>query len=191
MKKLSNTYSRFTVNGTLSNKIFIFDIDNTLLNSDAKIHVVDDNGNIVKSLTSEEFNNYVLPDNFKFDFSEFSDLKMLLKSKLKPYFEILIREYFKGTHISILTARGNFQMIKKFFLQKGIDIKSNLIFAVGSSEYDKFGRVSERKSFCIKKLISYGYKYLTFFDDDINNLKDAERVCKQFNNITIKTVHVK
>ena len=191
MKKLSNTYSIFNVNGVLSDKIFIFDIDNTILTCDAKIYVLDKDNHIIKELTSKEFNNYILPDDCHFDFSEFSDLKVLLRSTLKPRFETLVKEYFKGTHISILTARSNYEMIKKFFIQKGLNIKSNLIFTVGSKEYEHLGSVSRRKSYCIKKLINLGYKKLTFFDDDLNNLKDAENVCKNIPDITIKTIHVK
>lgn len=191
MKKLTSTYSKFSVNGILSDKILIFDIDNTLLNSKAKIYILNNNNDIIETLDSENFNNYILPSNCHFDFREFSDLKVLLSSTLKPYFGVLVKEYFNGTHISILTARGSFSLIKKFFIQKGVDIKSDLIFTTGDPEYDYLGSVAEKKAFCIKKLINMGYKHLTFFDDDINNLKNVENTCKQFKDITIKTVHVK
>lgn len=186
MERYISTYDEFTVGGTKSNRILIFDIDDTLLYSAAKVYVVK-NDKVVHELSSSEFNDYVLQDGEHFDFSEFDDLSILLKSTTTPYLDTLKREYAKGTHISILTARGNKQMIKQYFLTNGIDIKDEILFTVGDMKTSK--TVAQRKADCIKKLIKYGYKTLVFFDDNEANLLEAEEICTKYN-VRIITVHV-
>jgi FMN phosphatase YigB (HAD superfamily) len=48
----------------------IFDIDDTLFHTTAKIKVVKD-GEVVRTLTNQEFNNYELQDGEDYDFGEF------------------------------------------------------------------------------------------------------------------------
>ena len=66
----------FTVAGTVSNKILIFDIDDTLIYSNATINVMKD-GKVVKVLTSAEYNDYLKKDGEYFDFFNFDSLLLL------------------------------------------------------------------------------------------------------------------
>ena len=119
---------RLHVGGTYSNKLLVFDIDDTLLITDTKVFVTR-GGRIVRTLSSAEFNEYTLLPGERFDFSDFQSLKTMQRGVFTPYMKTLKREYAKGTHICIITARGDTDMIRKFFLDAGIDIKPDpLVF---------------------------------------------------------------
>lgn len=188
MLSLSDYISReFTVGGTRSHRIILFDVDDTLIHTTAHI-LVRKNGKVVKRITNAEFNEYVLQPGESFDFVEFDDPKILDNEEFTPYWNTLKREYKKGTHIGILTARGDTDMIYKFFKKKGIDIKYQLIFAVGDPKLKLNGAIAERKADIISKLVKLGYKTFVFFDDNESNLQSAKQLENRYN---IKVVTVK
>lgn len=176
----------FTVGGTRSHRIILFDVDDTLIHTTAHI-LVRKNGKVIKRITNAEFNEYVLRPGESFDFAEFDDPKILDNEEFTPYWNTLKREYKKGTHIGILTARGNVDMIDKFFKKKGIDIKSELIFAVGDPKMGLSGSIAERKAVVISQLVQLGYKTFVFFDDNESNLQSAKQLEKR-HNIRVVTV---
>ena len=176
---------KMTVGGTYSDRILLFDVDDTLLKSNAKISVIKD-GEVIKKLTPAEFNFYKLKAGESFDFEEFRSYEALVESTFLPFWKTLKREYNKGTHIGILTARENGDMFKKFFLTHGIDIKDELIFTTGDSDYS--GSVEERKTQAIERLVKVGYKTFVFFDDSETNLKTVKKMEKEY---PIKVITVK
>lgn len=178
----------FTVNNTVSDKIILFDLDDTIIHTTAKISVFKD-GECIKKLTNAEFNDYVLKPGESFGFEEFNDFELLSKSKFTPYWETLKREYKKGTHVGILTARGNCQMIRKFFMNNGIKIKTELVMAINDPNLGLSGSVQQRKSEAISILAKAGYKLFVFFDDNEPNLKSAKKLEKEYN-IKVQTVKV-
>lgn len=189
MLSLSDYISReFTVNGTRSHRIILFDVDDTLIHTTAQI-IVRKNGKFVRKISNSEYNEYVLKPGEYFDYEEFDDPKILNNEEFTPYWNTLKREYRKGTHIGILTARGDVEMIDQFFKRKGIDIKSELIFAVGDKRLGLAGSISERKSAIISKLVSLGYKTFVFFDDNETNLSSAKQLERRFD-IRVVTVKV-
>lgn len=186
VRSLKNYMSdKLSVGGTYSNRILLFDVDDTLIHSNAKIDVVK-NGEVIKSLTPAEFNYYKLGSGEEYDFEKFRSYEELLKASMLPFWKTLKKEYHKGTHIGILTARDNADMFKKFFLTKGIDIKDELIFTVGDPEYQ--GSIEEKKAQAIERLINVGYKTFVFFDDSEANLKEVK---KMENKHDIKVITVK
>lgn len=166
----------FTAGGKKSNRILLFDLDETLLSSVAKVYVYK-NGNIIRELTPEQYNHDILKHGEHYDYKDFDDFDTLLKSIMLPYWNTLKREYKKGTHIGILTARSDIKMIRSFFLKKGIDIKEDLIFAIGDESLNLTSKsIEERKAECIKRLFEVGYRTFVFFDDNQNNLDSAEEL---------------
>ena len=178
----------FTVNNTSSDKIILFDLDDTIIHTTAMISVMK-SGKCIKKLTNSEFNNYVLKSGEYFDFEEFSDYDILLQSEFTQYWNTLKREYNKGTHIGILTARENCNMIKKFFLNNGICIKDELVMAINDPKLGLSGSIQERKSEAISILADAGYKLFIFFDDNESNLKSAKKLEKEYN-IKVQTVKI-
>ena len=177
---------QFTVGGTTSNKILIFDMDDTLIYTTANIWVMKD-GKHIKTLSSSEYNDYKPQRGESFDYCEFDDPKILSRERFTPYWNTLKREYKKGTHISILTARGNAAMIRKFFLQNGIDIKPDLVFAIGDPMLSLTGTVQDRKAQIISHIAQLGYDTMVFFDDNEDNLKSAQKIARKLN-IKIHTI---
>lgn len=183
MQSLSSylrTHNQFTVGGTTSDKLLIFDVDDTLIHTTASILVMKGDKPI-KKLTNAEYNDYRLKPGEWFDYSEFDDPKILRKETFTKYWDTLKREYAKGTHISILTARSIGSEIREFFLHNGIDIKPQLVFAVGDPKLGLTGSVQDRKAKIIGDLALLGYKTIVFFDDNEGNLQTAKALEKKFN----------
>lgn len=178
----------FTVNGTKSNRIILFDIDDTLIRTTAQIRILK-NGKIIKKISNAEYNEYKLGPGEEFDYTEFDDPNILDNEEFTKYWSTLKREYRKGTHIGIITARGDCDMIYNFFKKKGIEIKRELIFAIGDPKLQLTGSIAVRKSTIISKLAWLGYRTFIFFDDNAANLKSAKQLEKKYN-IRVITVKV-
>lgn len=179
---------KFSVAGNESDKILLFDVDNTLLESDVKVHVVK-GGKLLRKLSSAEYNSYKLQPGEDFDYVEFEDPKILNnKSVFLKYWDTLQREYNSGTHIGILTARSDANMFYDFFKNHGVTIKRELVFAINDPKLGLKGdTIEERKANAIKRLIDWGYKTIVFFDDNVNNLKSAKKLEDKYD-IKIHTV---
>jgi hypothetical protein len=179
---------QFTVAGTQSDKILLFDVDDTLIKSDVKVHVIK-NGEVIKKLSSTEYNSYKLQPGESFDYSEFEDEDILNnRSVFLKYWDTLQREYKDGTHIGILTARSNKDMFYRFFKSNGITIKNELVFAINDPKLNlKGSTIEDRKAEVIKRLAKWGYRTMVFFDDNEANLKTAKKLEKSCD-IKIHTV---
>ena len=178
----------FTVGNTTSNKIILFDLDDTIIDTIAEIGVVK-GGKVIKRLPNAEFNDYVLGPGESFDFGEFDDPILLDQSPFTKYWNTLKREYKKGTHIGILTARSDCRMIKEFFLKNGIRIKDELVIAINDPSLGLKGSIQEKKTEAIRILAGVGYDNFIFFDDNEPNLKSAKSLESQLN-IKVTTVKV-
>ena len=178
----------FTVGNTTSNKIILFDLDDTIIDTIAEIGVVK-GGKVIKRLPNAEFNDYVLGPGESFDFGEFDDPILLDQSPFTKYWNTLKREYRKGTHIGILTARSDCRMIKEFFLKNGIRIKDELVIAINDPSLGLKGSIQEKKTEAIRILAGVGYDNFIFFDDNEPNLKSAKSLESKLN-IKVTTVKV-
>lgn len=178
----------FTVNNTTSNRIMLFDLDDTLIHTTAEILLFKD-GKFIRKISNTEFNDYVLKSGESFDFAEFDDPKILASSKFTKYWNTLKREYRKGTHIGILTARSDCDMIKNFLLDNGIRIKDELVMAINDPKLGLSGTIQQKKAEAIKILANAGYNTFIFFDDNEGNLQSAKKLEKEYD-IVIKTVKV-
>lgn len=178
----------FTVNNTTSTRIMLFDLDDTLIHTTAEI-LLFKNGKFVRKISNTEFNDYVLKLGESFDFTEFDDPKILASSKFTKYWNTLKREYRKGTHIGILTARSDCDMIKNFLLDNGIRIKDELVMAINDPKLGLSGTIQQKKAEAIKILANAGYNTFIFFDDNEGNLQSAKSLEKEYG-IVIKTVKV-
>lgn len=190
MKSLSQYITeKFSVAGTYSDRLLVFDLDDTLIRS--KANVVVKRG--IKSiyLTPSEYNFYKWQPGDIVDYSQFRSDDVMDSADLTKYWRTLEREYKKGTHICILTARGDQDMVWRFFKRKGIEIKNELVIAVEDPKYGYTGTVANKKKEAIEGLVELGYRIFVFFDDSQENLDHAKSLETEFKNLGVKIKTVK
>jgi hypothetical protein len=180
-----------SIKGNQPGRLFVFDLDDTLIVSSAKIQVLDpSSGKVLKSLTPAEFNSYTHTPGHVLSFREFEDAAILRDSTfIYEILDVLLSMYRKGVHVSIITARSSSKLVRDFFLSNGIDIHPHLVIAVNDSDWGFTGSIAERKKQAIEMLVNQGYNDFVFFDDDEKNLRLAKDVEKE-KGVRVKVVHV-
>ena len=128
----------------------IFDIDDTLMHTTAKI-TVKLHGKVVRELTNQEYNTYQLKKGEEFDFGQFRDAKKF-KEESKPIEKMfakakaILRNVVNkpGSQMIILTARNDFDDKKTFldtFRQYGLDIDKIRVERAGKlKDFSQIGR---------------------------------------------------
>jgi len=159
-----------------SNKIILFDIDDTLIKSNAKIYVLNEQNQIIKKLTPAEYNTYVRNDGEHFSYDEFDNEHILNEAKLTKFWDIMTEAYNSGFNVGIVTAREDKEMLIRFFLSRGVDINRYLIFPVGGNDCKFKGSIQDRKRQVIEHLSARGYQNFVFYDDNENNLREVEKM---------------
>ena len=155
----------------------IFDIDETMFITKAKVKVVK-NGKVIKKLDNQEFNTYKKKAGEEFDFGEFKDAKVFNRTstpiarminKVKAILKNAVR---KGSRVIIVTARPNFDNKKLFldtFRKQGIDIDKIYVERAGNLGG---GPAADNKKVIFKKYLNQKiYKRIRLFDDAMSNLK--------------------
>jgi cytidyltransferase-like protein len=171
--------------------IAIFDLDDTLVVTNARIEVTDSWSGDKFYLSPKEFNEYERNSNHSIDFSQFDDPDILRAGTIVEWtLDIMKEVYAQEEAVGIITARGDAQLVREFMLSHGVDIHPDLVFAVNEPGTEFTGNNAEKKQQAFKKLIEKGYSQFIFFDDDINNLKHAKLLEKQYP-IKIRTEHIK
>ncbi len=181
----------FKIKGRSNDKILIFDLDDTLVQTEAKIKILNPKSKeVIKKLTPAEFNNFKIKKGHVLDYDDF-DSPMLLRQgrMIHEIFEILKRNYHDHIPVAILTARSSSELVREFFLQNGIDIHPELVIAVNDPQFEFEGTIPERKKKAIQKLIDLGFRDLTFFDDHEDNLRLAKEA-EGYKSATIHTIKV-
>jgi cytidyltransferase-like protein len=171
--------------------IAIFDLDDTLVVTNARIEVTDARSGEKFSLSPKEFNEYERKASHSINFSQFDDPDILKAGTIVEWtLDIMKEVYAQEGAVGIITARGDAKLVREFMLSHGVDIHPDLIYAVNEPDTEFIGTNAEKKSQAFKKLIEKGYSRFIFFDDDINNLKHAKLLEKQYP-IKIRTEHIK
>ena len=169
------------------NSIIVFDLDDTLVVTNAKIIVKDQISNEVFELTPQQFNEYIKEPHHDVSYHQFNDPNILRAGRLVDWvLSILKRAYESGTAIGIITARDNKDLVRSFLLENGIDIHPNLIFAISDPNETFSGTIAKRKKQAFIRLINKGFSNFTFYDDDRKNLELAKELESEYD-MTIKT----
>ena len=171
-----------------TDKILIFDIDDTIFIGSAKIIVTDSKTGKTFSLTPEEFNDYERNPKHIVNFDQFKSLEIMKAGRLiDKYFSILKANYNKGIAIGIITARDDQNMIYEWLrYHVGFHIDKKLIWAVNDPVHGLTGNIQQRKQDAMKWFIDQGYTDITFFDDDKNNIKLIKQLEKELG-VNLKT----
>lgn len=178
----------------------VFDIDDTLFSTTAQIRVRNNITNeLVRSLTSAEFNSYRLGANERFDFTEFRDAEKFYKES-QPIGRMMRRaklilssaKKYPNSRVIILTARTDFDsksVFLKTFRKYGFDIDSVRVERAGNITDVADG--ASRKAMILRKYLSTkNYSKVRFFDDDRNNLRSFLRLSREFPNISFEAYRV-
>ena len=170
------------------NSIIVFDLDDTLVVTNAKILVKDALTGEKFDLTPQEFNDYEKEPHHEVNYTQFNDANILKAGRLVEWvLNILRSAYESGTAVGIITARDNKKLVREFLLSHGIDIHPNLIYAVSDPEFGFDGTIAEKKKEAFRKLMAKGFTHFTFYDDDRKNLALAKSLETEFAEITMKT----
>ena len=152
-----------------------YDMDETLLAHDhrqLKIHIRDNTGKLVRSLTNQEFNKYKLKPGEHYDFKDFRSAKVLGRSAhpIHTMINSLNRAKQHGFLTGIVTARADLDdkdAVRRHLLKHGIDINTTHLHRAGNVEGSSTG---DRKRRVISALIKkHGLKEVHLYDDDPGN----------------------
>lgn len=170
----------------------IFDIDETMFKTKAKVHVMKD-GKVIKKLDNQEFNNYKLKRGEEFDFGEFKSAKIFnetstpiarMINKVKSIFRNATRS---GSKVIIVTARPNFDDKDLFldtFRAQGIDIDNIYVERAGNLGT---GPAADNKVVIFKKYLDTGeYKRIRLFDDAMSNLRAFLNLRKEYKDVSFE-----
>jgi FMN phosphatase YigB (HAD superfamily) len=173
-----------------ASKIVVFDLDDTLVITDAKIKVCDRTNGECFSLTPEEFNDYERKPSHDVDFDDFKSLEIMKAGKLIEYYLKIFKEAYKlKLAVGIVTARDDREMIYKWLKEHiGFRIDKDLIFAVNDPVHRYKGSVSDRKKAAFRELIDMGYKDMQFYDDDTANLVLVKSLENEYEDVSISTI---
>jgi FMN phosphatase YigB (HAD superfamily) len=171
-------------------KILVFDLDDTLVITDAKIKVCNKKSGECFSLTPEEFNEYEKHPDHELDFDDFKSLEIMKAGKMIEYYLKIFKEAYKSKlAVGIVTARDDREMIYTWLREHvGFRIDKDLIYAVNDPVHRFKGAISDRKKAAFKELIDMGYTDFQFYDDDTANLKLVKSLESEYEGINISTI---
>ena len=156
-----------------SGKLVIFDIDDTLVNTDTRVNVVQD-GRVIKQLNSHDFTHYKLGPGESFDFGAFKDAREFF-TKAKPIpgmIRQLKQDINTGNRVIMLTARSDFNDRDVFldtFRRFGIDMDQVHVYRAGNLAIK--AATEEKKKIILKHLLGKEhFDKLIMYDDSVPNL---------------------
>ena len=170
----------------------IFDIDETMFITRAKVHVVK-NGKVVKKLDNQEFNTYRKKPGEDYDFGEFKNAEVFNRTstpiaRMINKVKVILKNATKaGSRVIIVTARPNFDNKKIFldtFRKQGIDIDKIYVERAGNLGS---GPAADNKRVIFKKYLNQKiYKRIRLFDDARSNLKVFLSLQKEYPDVSFE-----
>ncbi len=185
-------FRHFVGSGTLT----IFDIDETLFHTKAKVKVVKD-GKVVRELDNQEFNTYERKDGEEYDFGQFKNAAYFRKTSV-PVTKMIdrARKVVKASgnphsRAIICTARADFDDKETFlqtFRDHGIDIDRMYVERAGNLGIDSS---AEAKKVVFRKYLNTrNYIKARLFDDAMSNLKAFLDLKKEYPEIEFEAYFV-
>jgi len=172
--------------------LYIFDFDNTIIQTTARIKVICSRSkNVIQALTSEEFNTYIKEDDHFLDFKEFECPEILRNEIIhEKIFQSLKKKYDRGEKIAIVSARGSSELIHSFLLDAGINLVREMVIAIHEIGFPHQGSIKERKRKVVENFIKSGSTKIEFIDDSMDNLNEISTLSDIYE-IDLKITHVK
>ena len=174
-----NAFAFNPLNEAKSEKLRVFDFDDTLVQTNSHIYIKHKDGKDSK-LTPGEYAIYEPKDGDKFDFSDFEKVKQ--PQEIKGVTRLLKNiARVGGSEIVILTARAAYKPIKKYL--SDIGLKDIYVVALADAN-------PQKKADWIEDKIKDGVKDVFFIDDSHKNVQAVKALSKKYPNITLKVRHV-
>jgi hypothetical protein len=178
-----------------SKTLYAFDMDETLFAHDhnkLRVHVVNQIGDRVRSLTNQEFNSHQLSPGHRYDFSEFRSSDVFTKSA-KPIRSMLAKLKAiqrNGGKTAIVTARADLDDQPKFahhMRKYGIDIGQTHVHRAGNLDM----KGPKAKAAIISALIEkHKHDKVHLYDDHPGNLEEFLKLKKRHPNVEFNAHHV-
>lgn len=108
--------------------IYIFDIDNTLIDTTARIRVTDSSGRVLYYHGSKVYGRDLSHTVSYYDYTEFHSLAKLLQEPKRPAWNRLAELHAAGADIYIITAREGRGLIKDWLNLNGIHLLPDHIY---------------------------------------------------------------
>jgi len=177
----------------------IFDIDDTLFKTTARVNVKKGN-KIIKRLAPHSYNTYELKDGEEFDFKEFRDAeKFYNESKpikgMMAKAKAILKNSLKSelSRVIIVTARDDLDDREKF-----LDTFRKYGFDIDRVRVERAGKIKDIRGTAISKMViirnylnTKQFSRVRLFDDSIENLKAFLHLQKEFEDIKFEAYFVK
>ena len=175
----------------------IFDIDDTMFKSKARVRVIDTKTQKVKKiLEPKSFNSYKLGKGEELDYGEFKSSKLFYQTAtpiarmINKAKAIIKNATAKGSKVIIVTARADMDdkdLFIKTFEAHGIPMKDVYVERAGNMG----GKNSAaNKSIIFRKYLKTGkFKRVRLFDDHVENLKALLDLKREFADIEFFAYH--
>jgi hypothetical protein len=165
----------------------IFDIDDTMFVSKARVRVINKKSKKIKELTPQEYNSYKLGRDEEWDYGEFKSSKIFYQTAtpiarmIQKAKAIISNATKKGSKVIIVTARSDMddkKLFLKTFEAHGISMKNVYVERAGNMG----GKNSAaNKSIIFKKYLETGeYARIRLFDDHKENLQALLDLKREF-----------
>lgn len=182
---IKKRFKEYIGSGTLT----IFDIDETLFHTKAKVAVMKD-GKVVRMLDNQEFNTYKLKAGESFDFKEFKSAEVFRKTstpivRMVEKAKILVKSRNNAASRAIIvTARADFddkEMFLQTFRDHGIPIDQMHVERSGNLGISS---PAEAKKVVFRKYLNTkNYTKTRLYDDAMSNLKAFLELQEEYPNI--------
>jgi len=181
------------------NGLHVFDVDDTLFHTTAKVKVMHGDKQVA-SLSNSDYNTHVLPKDHHYDYSEFRNAEKFDKES-KPNRKMLAKmkaihnnaKSKAGSKVIIATARADFDNKDRFlnaFRRHGVDIDNIHVHRAGNVQGP--GSVAQKKASIISQQIEKGkHKSASLYDDSEENLKHFLALKDKHPNVKLHAFHVK
>ena len=181
-------FKEFVGTGTLT----IFDIDETLFHTKAKVAVVKD-GQVVRMLDNQEFNTYKRKAGEEYDFREFKSAEVFRKTSvpivkmIEKAKAIVKAKNNSASRAIIVTARADFDdknMFLQTFRDHGLPIDKMHVERSGNLGMDS---PAEAKKVVFRKYLNTkNYTKTRLYDDAMSNLKAFLELQKEYPDVVFE-----
>jgi FMN phosphatase YigB (HAD superfamily) len=192
------TFKQYLQENTKST-LHVFDVDDTLVHSNAKVHVKDAKGKTVEKLNTSDYNHHNLPHGHHYDYHEFKSAHVFSHSK--PIHKMIktinatqaTTEKNPKNKVVINTARADFDDKHKFL---------SALQHLGIKHMDKIhvhraGNIPGNEKPAKKKLVfirqhldKHPYSHVKMYDDSMENLSAFHGLKNEYPHVKFHAYHV-